>query len=159
MIGKKTVWIGCLIIALAAAIVVVAILMPRLLKKDDMRDLLQAAISTDAQYVYLNDPQYVHEDVLSERGKEVKLTGEMLTSVRSQLGAMSDHFSFRESKEGIAGFDLHLLVKTADGKTVKIYFTDECFYWCEYDTYHYFAPKDEAAYVALLQQLRACINA
>ena len=159
MVGKKTVWIGCLIIALAAVIVVMAVLMPRLLKKDDMRDLLQVAIRTDAQYVYLNDPQFVHEDVLSEKGKEVKLTGETLSAVRSQLDTLSDHFSFRESKEGIAGFDLHLLVKTADGKTVKIYFTDTCFYWCEYSTYHYFAPKDEEAYAALLQQLRTCINA
>ena len=156
--GKKTVVIGSLIIALALVIVLGAALMPRLLKKDEMHDLLELAIASDAQYVYLNDPSYENEGLAAAQGKEVKLVGEELEYVRAQLAELSEHFSYGESNKTLSGFDLHLLVKTSAGKTLKIYFNDTHFYWCEYDTYHYFTPRDGAGYAAFLQQLRAFVS-
>ena len=158
MHNKKVVIIGSAIVALAVVIVLLAVLMPRVLEKDDMRDLLREAVAPGAQYVYVTDPQYQNDDPIAPKGREAKLTGEALAAVQGALVDLSEHFSFEKSDQALAGMDLHLTVRTQDGKTLKIYFAKTHFYWCEYSTYHYFTPCDEVAYAALLQQLRDAVK-
>jgi hypothetical protein len=158
MQNKKTVLIGIGIIALAIAIVLAVIFVPRALYKSQMKTVLERACELDAQYVCLSDPRYDSGSVFVGNGKEIVLQGDALAQTLEALGALSQSFSYAKSEKGIFGMDLTLRVKCADGETVHVYFTDTQFYFCSGDAAHRFAAKDAAAYSAFLTMLRATLE-
>lgn len=157
MKNKKTVLIGIGIIALALAIVLSVILVPRALYKAQMKTVLERACEVDSQYVCLSDPRYDSGSVFVGNGKEIVLQGEALTQTVEELGALAQSFSYVKSEKGIFGMDLTLRVKCADGETVRVYFTDTQFYFCSGDAARRFVAKDTAAYQTFLTMLRTVL--
>ncbi len=150
------IWVGIAIVLLAVLIVLGVIFLPRLAAKSDMRELLSLAAASDAQYVMLIDPAYKHEGILAGEGREVALSGEILEQTQEALLALAEDF-FYEKKEvaGVGAFGLHLLVKTAEGEIVKIYFAEELFYAELKGSAYYFTADDTQAYSVLYNALLA----
>lgn len=148
--------VGFGIVLLAVAIVLGVIFLPRLAVKSDMKALLELAAAPGAQYVMLIDPLYEHPGILAGQGRELALTGELLEQTQKALEALGDGFSYKEKNVAGAGaFGLHLLVKTAGGEIVKIYFAKDAFYAELKESTYYFVASDMQAYTALYEALLA----
>lgn len=143
------IWIGIGIILLAVLLVLGVIFLPRMAARSDMKDLLELAAAPGAQYVMLIDPAYVHPGILAGQGREVALTGEQLVQAQAALGALAKDFSYEKKEQAGAGaFGLHLLIKSAEGEIVKIYFAEALFYAELKGSMYYFSPDDAQAYGA-----------
>ena len=141
------IFIGVAVVVLAVLIVLGVVFLPRLSATSDMEELLLSAAAEDAQYVMLVDPTFVHEGVLAGRGREVRLEGEVLAQVRRTLSALASDISYerKESAEGSA-FCMHLLVKSAEGEVVKVYFTENDLYAVLKGSTYRFSVGDVQAY-------------
>ena len=151
---KTAVIAGCIVLAAAIIAVACAFTLPRVSAKREMKRQLAAATAETAQYVAFVDPKYADPKAPLGGGRTVALQGDDLAAVREALSALSGRFSYRGSeREESSALDRHLLVKTADGDFVQIFFTDESFYYLKKDRIYLFKPKDAAAFSALLDAL------
>lgn len=148
------IWVGIAILLVAVLIVLGVIFLPRLAAKSDMKDFLTLAAAPDAQYVMLIDPSYRHEGILAGEGRELALTGGRLQQTQNALSAFAESFSYvKKEVAGAGAFGLHLLVKSAEGKFVKICFFENGFYAELKGSMYYFAANDEQAYMAFYNTL------
>lgn len=152
------IFVGIAVVVLAVLIVLGVVFLPRLSATSDMEELLLSAAAEDAQYVMLVDPTFVHEGILAGEGREVRLTGEDLAQVRRVLSALASDISYesKESAEGSA-FCLHLLVKSADGEIVKVYFTENGLYAVLKGSTYRFSVGDVQAYAEFYNALQAML--
>ena len=156
---KTAVIAGCIILAAAILAVAFAAVAPRISAKREMKRQFAAAACDTAQYIAFVDPLYADPKAPFGGGRTVALQGEDLAAVREALSALSARFSYRKSKrEESSALDRHLLVLTADGEYVQIFFNDESFYYLKEGRIYLFKPKDAAAFAALLALLNGVIQ-
>ena len=153
------IWVGFAILLLTALIVLGFVFLPRLAAKSDMRELLVLAAAPDAQYVMLIDPTYVHPGLLAGQGREVRLEGELLEQTRAALSRLSEDFSYKAKEDALSrAFGMHLLIKTAEGEILKVYFSESDFYAVlKGNAYHFSADnaQDYAAIYAMMNNALA----
>ncbi len=143
------IWVGFGIILLAVLLVLGVIFFPRMAAKSDMKELLELAAAPNAQYVMLIDPSYQHPGILTGQGREIALDGTMLAQAQNALNTLAGDFSYgKKEAAGAGAFGLHLLVKTAEGEIVKIYFAEEIFYAELKGSTYYFKPGNAQNYAA-----------
>ena len=148
------IWVGFAILLLTVSIVLGAIFLPRMAARSDMKELLEIVAAPDAQYVMLIDPTYVHPGLLAGQGREVRLEGELLEQTREALSALSKGFSYEDKEDALSrAFGMHLLVKTAEGEILKIYFGESDFYAVLKGSAYHFSAKDAQGYAALYAML------
>lgn len=145
------IWVGVGAILLSVLTVLGVIFLPRMAAKSDMEEILTIASAPDAQYMLLIDPAFEYEGILAGEGREVLLEGALLDGTRASLTAFAGNFSYEKKVSALGGsFDLHLLVKSADGEIVKIYLCENTFYAVlKGNAYHFGADGYAAFYVAL----------
>ena len=158
MRGKRVYFVGAGIVLLAVLLVLGVIFIPRLMAKSDMETLLQKAAAADVQYVMLVDPTFKHAGALAGEGREVKLEGECLQDVRKALQDLADGFSYEDKEGELSGaLGLHLLVRTAEGEVVKIFFAKDRFYTTLKGARYYFSADDAQAYASFYETLEAAL--
>ena len=154
------IWVGIAIVLAAFALVLGVIFIPRMAAKSDMKALLLRASEADAQYVMLVDPTYKHPGILAGEGREVALTGELLERTQETLAAMANNFTYEKKESASSGaFGTYLLVKTVEGKIVKINLAEGAFYAELKGSAYYFTAKDEQLYQNLYNALLAALPA
>ena len=153
------IWVGFCIILIAVLIVLSVIFLPRMAAKSDMKELLELAAAPGAQYVMLIDPSYQHPGILTGQGREIALTGDTLSQVQSALAALAKDFSCgKKEPAGTGAFGMHLLVKTAEGEIVKIYFAKDAFYAELKGNAYYFTVDDAQHYATCYDVLLAAFS-
>ena len=141
------IWVGIAIVLAALALVLGVIFLPRLAARSDMKKLLLRAATADVQYVMLVDPTYKHPGILAGEGREIALSGDLLTRTQSVLTDIAEGFSYEKKDSVAAGaFGMYLLVKTADGEIAKINLAEDAFYAELKGNAYYFTAKDEQLY-------------
>ena len=149
------IWVGTGILLLSVLTVLGVVFLPRLAAKSDMEDLLRLAAAPDAQYVMLIDPTFEHEGILAGEGREVRLEGALLSDTHAAMAEIADDFSYEKKVSALGGsLGMHLLIKTAEGKIVKIYLSESSFYAVLKGNAYYFSADGYAAlYTALTAAL------
>ena len=148
------IWVGFAILLLTVLILLGFIFLPRMAARSDMRELLVLAAAPDTQYVMLVDPTYVHPGILAGQGREVRLEGELLEQTRAALSRLSEDFSYKAKEDALSrAFGMHLLVKTAEGEIVKVYFSEGDFYAVLKGSAYHFTAKDAQEYAAFYAML------
>ncbi len=159
MSNKKAVAVGCALIALAVLAVLCCVLVPIWSARGDMRDMLRAAYRTDPQYMLVSDPLFEIDDLSGNDGKEVRLDDDAIAQVQSLLETIATGYSYGEQlRMPLGAWDLSLSVKTAEGDTVRLYFTDAYFYYTEGERATRFTADDSAAYAALHALLQEALQ-
>ena len=105
------------------------------------------------------DPTYKHPGLLAGEGREVRFSGKEQQQVQARLAELGKGFSY-EKKEptGTGAFGMHLLIKTAAGEIVKIYFAEELFYAELKGSMYYFRPDDAQGYAAFYSWLPTALQ-
>lgn len=157
---KKTVIMGSGIILLAVLIIVISIFAPRWSRKSEMRERIELLLSPDPLAVVLSEPKYNTDDPLYD-GREAVLDKASADELLGKLAAMLDKgYRYKESEKIPGGaWDLSLLVRTAEGKSVQIFFTDTYFYYTADMAAHRFSPDDMSSYADFLQNVNICFDA
>ena len=158
MKNKKTYLIGGGIIALAVLIVLLAILLPAAIHKNNMEKLLGAASS--AVQLSVRDPLFEMGDVLGNRGKEVLVSGERLRELQTSLKGLSEVGLRAQGVQKMSGGAMVMNVKalTETGEIVILYFEEERFYYMDDGSAILFEAKDGAVYQAIYQLLTDCLK-
>lgn len=153
------IWVGVGAILLSVLTVLGVILLPRMAAKSDMKELLLLAAAPDAEYVRLVDPAFEHEGLLAGAGREVALTGALLADTRAALGGIAEDFSYEGKEDAYAGaLGLHLLIKSAEGEIVKIYFSQNEFYAVLKGSAYHFSADDAQGYADFYAKLQAAFS-
>ena len=145
------IWVGIGALLLAVLTVLGVVFLPRMAAKSDAEELLLLAAAPGAQYVMLVDPTFEHEGLMAGEGREIRLEGALLESTRAALADFAEDFSYEKKVSAAGGsLALHLLVKSAEGKIVKLYLTADTFYAVlKGSAYHFTADGYAALYGAL----------
>ena len=151
---KKTILIGSCIILIAALIIVLAVFAPRWSRKSEMRERMELLLAPDPQVVVLSDPLYDTEDPLHD-GREAVLDAQRTAALFEKLRAvLDDGYRYKESEKIPGGaWDLSVVVRTAEGQSVQIFFRAEDFYYTKGAVAYRFTPKDADKYADFLQSV------
>ena len=151
---KKQTLIGIGIILLAVAIILLVIFVPRFARKGEMRDRLSLLFAPDPQALVLSDPLYDTADPLND-GREVILQPQEREAFLASLTAVLEGgYRYKESAKMPGGaWDLSVVLRSAEGESVQIFFGKECFYYTQSSAAHYFEPRDAAAYAKFIQNV------
>ena len=156
----KATLIGVGMILLALIIVLSAVLIPRIVQKNKMKEHLAKMMAEDVQIMIVEDPLFMKWDLLGNNGTEVVLEGEQFLDIRAKLQAMIDG-GYRvdyDEKRDTGAWDMNLRVRTATGESLRLWIDEATFYMME-DTFALgFCPKDEAAYAALREAMIAVLQ-
>ncbi|MBQ8358081.1 MAG: hypothetical protein IJX39_09800 [Clostridia bacterium] len=151
--------IGSSLIALALIIVLLAVFLPKIVHRSEMKDLFESILAPDPAFVTVGDPLYNTGDALGNRGKEVILEGETRTEVLDLIAALSEggYRIAAEEKKTSGAWDLSLRVRSATGETLYLYFTESTFYYMNDTLAVHFEPKDAALYATLYEKMNAIL--
>ena len=127
---QKHVIIGCVVLALAALLILIVIFAPRFAAIKGLKDRMATIAEGEPEYVVINDPVRENGDILGSRGQEVRLSRGDAVALCSYIVEITDHCSLtRSTRTALDTWDTLVIVKSASGETVQIYVTKDSFYY------------------------------
>lgn len=158
--NRTVILVGVGILLLAALIVVLAVLVPRIRYKSEMNARIERMLRPEPVYITLSDPLFDTGDLLGRDGKEIAIEGQAREELVTRLrGLYGSGVSYAGRERAVAGaWDLRLLVRAADGETAQIWVSETRIYYVVDSMAVYFTAKDGAAHAALYTSLRTMIN-
>ena len=158
MKGNRRIYlIGTALILLSVLIGLSALLIPRAVRKSDMKELLDKA--NKATLMAVMDPAYETGDLLGNRGKEVLLDDEERAELQRQLAAIRENgFRYKRLLTSFGSADLRVRMRIGEEETVYLWFTEQEFYYLKGESAVRFSAKDEAAHAALYAWLQGQIT-
>ncbi len=147
---------GVSILLAAAAIILLAVFIPRARENRIFHARYQMLQSGTYTHFLLSDPLYKTEGAIASRGVEIALSDAQVTQVREHLAAVrAGGIRNGENVTGTDGaWDVRLQVRLEGGTRAELYFTEGEMYFYAGGMAYTFTARDSGAYEALYHTLQ-----
>lgn len=144
-VSWKILLIGAVIVLLAAALVLLAVFLPRARQKKRMEEILNTFLSGKVPYVAVTDPLWDTGDLLGNNGMEVVLDEAQSEVFFRELQSIADAgLKWSGEKKLPAGsFDRRVLTRTVAGGIAQFYITEGTVSYLDGENYYSFTQKGE----------------